>query len=148
MTLRQRLTDDMKTAMKAGDKPRLGVIRMALAAVKQKEIDERIEMDDTAVLTVIEKMVKQRKDSESQYKEAGRDELAEQEAYEITVLKDYMPQPLSDAELDQLIQDCMAQSGASSMQDMGKVMGLVKQQAQGKADMQQVSAKVKAALSA
>ncbi len=146
MALLQQLQDDMKTALKAGDKPRLGVIRMAIAAIKQRQIDDQKTLDDNGVLAVIEKMVKQRKDSESQYRQAGRDELADQEAFEIEILQTYLPQPLSEAELDALIAQCLEESGASSMKDMGKVMGLVKQKAQGRADMQQVSARVKAAL--
>ncbi len=146
MALLQQLQDDMKTALKAGDKPRLGVIRMAIAAIKQRQIDDQKTLDDAGVLAVIEKMVKQRKDSESQYREAGRNELADQEAFEIEVLQTYLPQPLSEAELDALIAQCLEETGASSMKDMGKVMGLVKQKAQGRADMQQVSARVKAAL--
>ncbi len=146
MALLQQLQDDMKSALKAGDKPRLGVIRMAIAAIKQRQIDDQKELGEAEMLAVIEKMVKQRKDSESQYRDAGRNELADQEAFEIEVLKTYLPQPLSEEELEALIQSSIEAVGASSMKDMGKVMGLVKQKAQGRADMQQVSARVKAAL--
>ncbi len=146
MALLQQLQDDMKTALRAGDKARLGVIRMAIAEIKRRQIDDRKELDEAGMLAVIEKMVKQRRDSESQYRDAGRTELAEQEAFEIEVLKTYLPQPLTEAELDALIAECLQATGASSMKDMGKVMGMVKQKAQGRADMQQVSARVKAAL--
>ncbi len=146
MSLLQRLQDDMKTALKAGDKARLGVIRMAISAIKQRQIDDQRELDEAGMLSVIDKMVKQRRDSEQQYRQAGRDELADQEAFEVRILQAYLPQPLSEDELDRLIQTCLEATGASSMKDMGKVMGLVKQKAQGRADMQQVSARVKAAL--
>jgi uncharacterized protein YqeY len=144
--LKQRLTEDMKTAMRDKDKQRLGVVRLALAAIKQREVDERIELDDTQVLGVIDKMVKQRKDSAQQYQDAGRQELADQENYEINVLQEYLPAALEEAELDQLINQAIADSGASSMKDMGKVMGILKPQVQGRADMGAVSARIKARL--
>ena len=144
--LKQRLTEDMKTAMRDKDKQRLGVVRLALAAIKQREVDERIELDDTQVLAVIDKMVKQRKDSAQQYQDAGRQELADQENYEISVLQDYLPAALDEAELDQLITQAIADCGASSMKDMGKVMGVLKPQVQGRADMGAVSAQIKARL--
>lgn len=141
------LTDAMKTAMKNKDKERLSVIRMALAAFKQVEVDERIDVDETRALALLDKMIKQRKDSLQQYRDAGRDDLADQEAFEITVIQEFMPAALSDEEIDALIQDALKQSGASEMKDMGKVMGILKPQVQGKADMGSISAKIKAALS-
>ena len=146
--LKQTLTDAMKAAMKSGDKKRLGVIRLMLAAVKQIEVDTREELDDDQILAVLDKMVKQRRDSAKQYTEAGRPELAEQEDYEITVLQDYLPEALSDEEIEALIKAAVAETGASSMQDMGKVMGKLKPQMQGRADMGAVSGKIKAILAA
>jgi len=140
------LTEDMKTAMRAKDKQRLGVIRLALAAIKQREVDERIELNDTDVLAVIDKMVKQRRDSAQQFADADRPELADQENYEITVLQDYLPAALDEAELDALITKAIADSGAGSMKEMGKVMGLLKPQVQGRADMGAVSQRIKALL--
>ena len=145
--LTQRLTDDMKLAMRNKDKERLGVVRLALAAIKQREVDERIALDDAQVLAVLDKMVKQRRDSIQQYEAAGRQELADQENYEIGVLQDYLPTALSDAEIDALISQAMESSGAAGMQDMGKVMGILKPQVQGRADMAAVSQKIKARLS-
>jgi len=147
-TLKQDITDAMKAAMKAGEKKRLGVIRLITAAIKQIEVDTREELDDDQVLAVLDKMVKQRRDSATQYTEAGRDELAEQENYEITVLQDYLPEALSDEEIDNLIKAAIAETGAGSMQDMGKVMGKLKAQVQGRADMGAVSGKIKALLTA
>jgi len=147
-TLKQEITDAMKAAMKAGEKKRLGVIRLITAAIKQIEVDTREELDDDQVLAVLDKMVKQRRDSAKQYTEAGRDELAEQENYEITVLQDYLPEALSDEEIDDLIKAAIAETGAGSMQDMGKVMGKLKAQVQGRADMGAVSGKIKALLTA
>ena len=147
-TLKQDITDAMKAAMKAGEKKRLGVIRLITAAIKQIEVDTREELDDDQVLTVLDKMVKQRRDSAKQYTEAGRDELAEQENYEITVLQDYLPEALSDEEINDLIKAAIADTGAGSMQDMGKVMGKLKAQVQGRADMGAVSGKIKALLTA
>ena len=144
--LKQTLTDDMKTAMKAGDKSRLAVIRMALAAIKQREVDERIELDDAATLAVIEKMVKQRRESISQYEKGGRPELAAAEAAEIEVLQVYLPEPLGDDELAAIIEEAITETGAESMRDMGKVMGKVKAAAAGRADMAKVSATIKARL--
>jgi uncharacterized protein YqeY len=138
----------MKTAMKAGDKDRLKVVRLMLAAIKQIEVDERIELDDAAVLNVIGKMVKQRRDSVSQFQNGGREDLANIELAEITVLEQYLPEQLSDAELDVLITKAIKDSGAESVRDMGKVMGLVKAGAQGRADMGKVGAMVKARLAA
>ncbi len=146
--LKQRLTDEMKAAMKGGDKPRLGVIRLILAAIKQVEVDERIELDDNRILAVLDKMTKQRRESAAQYEQAGRDDLLTQENYEITVLKDFMPEALSDYEIDALIDAAINSTGASSIRDMGKVMGQLKSELQGRADMGAVSGKIKARLNA
>jgi uncharacterized protein YqeY len=146
MPLKARLTDDMKQYLRAGDKARLGVVRMALAAIKQREVDDRIELDDGQVLAVIEKMIKQRRDSASQYRVGNREDLASAEEAEIDVLSVYMPEPLSDDEIESLIDDAVAATGATGMRDMGKVMGKVKVAAQGRADMGAVSARVKARL--
>jgi len=148
MTLKAQLTEDMKTAMRGGDKPRLGVIRLILAAVKQREVDERITLDDTQVLAVLEKMVKQRKDSISQYAAANREDLAAVERAEMAVIQTYLPAPLTEAELDALIAEAIAATGASSLRDMGKVVAAVKQKAAGRADMGVVSGRIKARLGA
>lgn len=145
--LKQRITDDMKAAMRAKEKERLGVIRLILAAIKQREVDERIELDDTQVLAVLDKMIKQRRDSIDQYEKAGREELAAKERFEVDIIQSYMPAALSDAELDAIVKEVVAAVGASSMQDMGKVMAELKPKIQGRADMGQVSQKVKAAIS-
>jgi uncharacterized protein len=144
--LKQRLTDDMKAAMKAGEKARLGTIRLVNAAIKQREVDERIELDDTQVLAVLEKMVKQRRDSIAQYEAAGREDLAAIERAEIEVIQDYLPEALSDDEIDALIDGAVAETGAESMRDMGKLMGVLKPKLQGRADMGAVSQRVKARL--
>jgi hypothetical protein len=141
--LKQRIQDDMKSAMKGGDKPRLGVIRLLMAAIKQREVDERIELDDTQILAVLDKMVKQRRDSISQYEQAGRPELAEQEAFEITILQGYLPEALSEAEIAAMIREAIQATGAESVRDMGKVMGQLKPKMQGRADMGAVSALIK-----
>lgn len=133
----------MKTALKAGDKRRLGAVRLILAAVKQKEVDERKELGDPEVLAVLEKMLKQRRDSISQYEQAGRTDLAEQEAFEVGVIQGYMPAALGDAEITALIEEAIAATGAKAMADMGKVMAIVKPKIQGRADMGAVSARVK-----
>lgn len=138
----------MKAAMKGGDKPRLGVIRLILAAIKQVEVDERIELDDNRILAVLDKMTKQRRESAAQYEQAGRDDLLSQENYEITVLKDFLPEALSDHEIDALIDAAINSTGASSIRDMGKVMGQLKPELQGRADMGAVSGKIKARLNA
>lgn len=138
----------MKAAMKGGDKSRLGVIRLINSAIKQIEVDERIELDDTRILAVLDKMTKQRRESAMQYEEAGRDDLLEQENYEISVLKDFLPAALSDEEIDALIDEAVSSTGASSIKDMGKVMGILKPQMQGRADMAAVSGKIKARLNA
>jgi uncharacterized protein YqeY len=146
MTLKARLTDDMKAAMKSGDKERLGVIRLVNAAIKQREVDERIVLDDTQVLAVLEKMLKQRKDSITQYEGAGREDLAAVERFEMGVIEAYLPAQLPDAEVEAIVAKAIADSGASSAKDMGKVVGLVKPQVAGRADMGKVSALIKAKL--
>ena len=146
MSLKQRLTDDMKAAMKGGDKGSLGVIRLVNAAIKQKEVDERIELDDAAVLAVLEKMVKQRKDSVSQYEGAGREDLAAIERAEIVVIERYLPAKLDEAAIAAAIEAAIASTGAAGPADMGKLMGVLKPQLAGQADMGQVSALVKARL--
>ncbi|MGY6518494.1 MAG: GatB/YqeY domain-containing protein [Lysobacteraceae bacterium] len=143
MDLKSRITADMKTAMKAGDKPRLGTIRLVQAAIKQREVDERIELDDAQVLSVLEKMLKQRRDSVEQYERAGREDLAAVERAEITVIQAYLPTPLTAAELQAVIEQAVADTGARGPQDMGRVMAAVKAAAAGRADMGQVSASVK-----
>jgi uncharacterized protein len=147
MTLKERITDDMKSAMRAGEKERLGTIRLALAAIKQREVDERITLDDGQVLAVLEKLIKQRKESITQFENGGRADLAAKEQSELNVLQTYLPAQMSDAEIDALIAEAIASSGATSIKDMGKVMGLVKAKAQGKADMGAVSARIKQKLS-
>jgi len=136
----------MKAAMRAGEKERLGVIRMITAAIKQREVDERIVLDDTQVLSVLEKMIKQRKESLTQFQAGNRQDLVDKESAEITLLQAYMPSRLSDAEVDALIADAVAATGAASIKDMGKVMGIIKSKAQGRADMAAVGAKIKAKL--
>ncbi len=143
MTLKERITEDMKSAMRAGEKERLGTIRLALAAIKQREVDERIALDDAQVLAVLEKMIKQRKEAITQFQAGGRADLVAKETAEVSVLEAYLPARMSDAELDALIAGAIASSGATSAKDMGKVMALVKSQAQGRADMGAVSARVK-----
>lgn len=142
-TLKDQLTEAMKSAMKAKDKERLGVIRLMLAECKRVEVDERIELSDERVLAILDKMVKQRRDSATQYQDAGRDELAAQENFEISVIQDFLPAPLSEAELVAIIDSAIKDSGAASPQDMGKVMALVKPQIQGRADMGAASQLVK-----
>ena len=143
MTLKERITEDMKTAMRAGEKDRLATIRLALAALKQREVDERIVLDDSQVLAVIEKMIKQRKEAIAQFEAGGRADLVAKETAEMAILQTYLPAQLSDAELDALIAEAIASTGAASIKDMGKVMGVVKAKAQGKADMTAVSARIK-----
>jgi len=148
MSLKTQLTEDMKTAMKGGDKERLGVIRLINAAIKQREVDERIMLDDTQVLSVLEKMLKQRRDSFSQFQAAGRMDLADKEHFEIGVIQGYLPQQLSAAEVDSIITATIAEAGAAGPKDMGKVMGLVKPKVAGRTDMGKLSELVKARLSA
>ena len=145
--LKARIIEDMKTAMKAKDKGTLKAVRMVLGAVKQREVDERIELDDTQVLTVIQKMVKQRKDSISQFKDAGRDDLVKVEEAELVIINTYMPEQLSEAEVVAAVDKAIADSDASSMQDMGKLMGLLKAQLNGKADMSTISGLIRSKLS-
>ncbi len=139
--LKARLTEQMKACMKAGDKKRLGVIRSMLAAIKQVEVDSQKALDDDEVVAVLDKQVKQRRDSIQQYREAGREELAEQEQYELEVIQTFLPQPLSEAEIAQMIEAAIQETGAAGMQDMGKVMGVLKPKMQGRADMSIVSNK-------
>lgn len=146
MSLKQQLNDDMKAAMKSGDKTRLGVIRLINAAIKQREVDERITLDDTQVLAALEKMLKQRRDSISQYDSAGREDLAAVERFEVEVIQGYLPAQLSAAEVAAAISEAITQTGASGPQDMGKVIGALKPKLAGRADMGQVSAQVKQAL--
>ncbi|MEZ5456785.1 MAG: GatB/YqeY domain-containing protein [Lysobacteraceae bacterium] len=148
MSLKVRLTEDMKTAMKSGAKEQLAVIRLILAALKQREVDERITLDDDQVLAVLEKMLKQRKDSVQQYEAAAREDLAAQERYEMGVIQAYLPAQLSEEEIQVLIESAIAESGASSARDMGKVVALLKPKLQGRADMGLVSGKIKARLGA
>lgn len=136
----------MKAAMKGGDKARLAIIRLLLSAMKQVEVDERVELDDARIIAILDKMVKQRRESASQYESAGRQDLLDQENFEIGILQTYLPAALSDAELEQLIVEAIASSGARSMQDMGKVMALLKPKVQGRTDMGAVSGKIKAKL--
>ena len=147
MTLKERITEDMKAAMRASEKERLLTIRMVQAAIKQREVDERIELDDAQVIAVLEKMVKQRRESIAAFEQGGRADLAEKEKTEIALLQVYLPTQLSTAEVDALIKEAIATTGATSMKDMGKVMGAVKAKAAGRADMGAVSASIKAALS-
>lgn len=144
--LKTRIQDDVKAAMRARDRARLGVLRLVTAAIKQKEVDGRIPLDDAAILGVLEKMIKQRRDSLDQFVQAGRQELADQEAFEIEVIQGYMPSPLSEAEVDAMIEAAVEETGAASMKDMGRLMGVLKPKLTGRADMGQVSARVKARL--
>lgn len=144
--LKQRLTEDMKTAMKAKEKDRLMTVRLILSAIKQREVDERIELTDEDVLVILDKLAKQRRESISQYKDAKRDDLVAKEEAELVIIKTYLPAQLSEEELTSLVKEAVAQSGAAGMQDMGKVMAIIKPQAQGRADMGQLSKLVKEAL--
>ncbi|QLQ03735.1 MAG: GatB/YqeY domain-containing protein [Thiobacillus sp.] len=146
MSLKARITDDMKTAIRAKEMARLGTIRLLLAAIKQREVDERIELDDAAVSSIVEKLIKQRKDSISQFQVAGRDDLVAAEQAELVVLQAYLPEQLSAAEVEAAVATAIAESGASSAKDMGKVMGLLKPRLAGRADMGQVSALIKVRL--
>jgi uncharacterized protein len=147
MSLKERITDDMKAAMRAGEKERLGLIRMITSAIKQREVDERILLDDIQVLSVLEKMIKQRKESLVHFQAGNRQDLVEKEAAEIALLQGYLPSQLSAAEIDALINDAVAATGAASIKDMGKVMAAIKVKAQGRADMAKVGAIIKAKLS-
>jgi hypothetical protein len=143
MTLKERITEDMKAAMRAGEKDRLATIRLVLAAVKQIEVDERIVLDDARMLAVLEKMVKQRKESIAQFESGGRSDLVAKESAELAVIQAYLPAQMSEAELDALIAEAIATTGAASVKDMGKVMGIVKGKAAGRADMGAVGARIK-----
>jgi len=146
MSLKEKITQDMKDSMKSGDKERLAVIRLILAALKQKEVDERIVLDDAQVLAILEKMLKQRRESVAQFTQGKRPDLVAKEEAEIKVIQAYLPAQLSEAELDKMVADAVAESGAASVKDMGKVMGILKPKVAGKADMSAVSAKIKAKL--
>ena len=146
MSLKDRITGDVKDAMRAKDKPRLGTLRLITAAIKQQEVDERIEVDDTQVLALLDKMCKQRRESINQFEKAGRDDLIAQEVSELDIIQTYLPEQLSEAEIAALIEETMATTGAASIKDMGKVMGQLKPKLQGRADMSAVSALIKAKL--
>jgi len=147
VSLKEQIQQDMKEAMRGGDKRRLGVIRLVMAAIKQREVDERIELDDAGITAVLDKMAKQRRESIAQYSKAGRDDLVDQENFELEVLKSYLPEQLGEAEIDAMIEATIQTTGASSIKDMGKVMGQLKPKLQGRADMGAVSARIKARLS-
>ncbi|HHT0594021.1 TPA: GatB/YqeY domain-containing protein [Legionella anisa] len=147
MTIKERLNNDVKDAMRAKDKELLSTLRLITAAVKQVEVDERIEVDDERMLVILDKMSKQRKESIAQYEKANRDDLVAQEQYELEVLKKYLPEPLSATEIEKMVHDAIMSTGAEKMADMGKVMALLKPSLQGRADMAQVSAMIKAKLS-
>jgi uncharacterized protein YqeY len=146
MALKDQITQHMKDAMKSGDKDRLGVIRLVLSAIKQRELDERIVLDDSQILSVLDKMLKQRRESVAQFTQGNRKDLVDKEEAEIKIIQAYMPAQLSEAELDQLVAAAVTETGAASIKDMGKVMGLLKPKVAGKADMSAVSAKIKAKL--
>lgn len=145
--LKTSLQDEMKTAMKAGDKPRLGVIRLMLAALKQVEVDERIELDDTRVIGILDKMVKQRRESIGMYDKAGRDDLSNIEHAEINVIQTFLPQALSESEIEAIVTEAISKTGAESIKDMGKVMGIVRPQVVGRGDVGMISGKIKDLLS-
>ena len=147
MALKERITEDMKSAMRAGEKERLAAIRLALAAIKQREVDERVTLDDAQVLAVVEKMIKQRREAISQFEAGGRADLVAKEKAEIAVLQGYLPAQMTEADLDALIAEAIAATGAASIKDMGKVMAVVKPKAQGRADLGSVSARIKQKLS-
>jgi len=147
MTLKERITEDMKSAMRAGEKDRLAVVRLILAAIKQREVDERITLDDAQVLAVLEKMAKQRKESITQFEAGGRADLVAKENAELGIVQSYLPAQLSESELDALIAEAIAATGATTIKDMGKVMGIVKGKAAGRADMAAVGARIKQKLS-
>ncbi|MCC5886132.1 MAG: GatB/YqeY domain-containing protein [Gammaproteobacteria bacterium] len=146
MDLKTRINEAVKDAMRARDKERLGALRLIMAEIKRVEVDERIEVDDTRVLVILDKMLKQRMESERQYRDAGRTDLADVEAFEITLIREFMPAPLDEAEIDALIEAALTESGAEDMRAMGKVMAILKPKLQGRADMAAVSARVKARL--
>lgn len=141
--LKKRITEDMKSAMKSGDKGRLGVIRLILSALKQKEVDERIVLDESQILVILDKMIKQRRDSAEQYKAAGRDDLYQQESFEIEVIQHYLPEALDPNAVQQIIAEALQTTGATTIKDLGKVMAIIKPKVQGRADLSEVSAQVK-----
>ncbi|MFA5529070.1 MAG: GatB/YqeY domain-containing protein [Thiohalomonadaceae bacterium] len=145
-SLKQRIDEEIKAAMRAKDKDRLGTLRLVAAAIKQREVDERITLDDSQVLAVLDKMLKQRRDSIEQYRNAGREELAQREEFEVKVIQEFLPAALTEAELEALVAEAVTASGAASIKDMGKVMALLKPKVQGRADMGVVSATIKARL--
>jgi uncharacterized protein YqeY len=144
--LKTRIQDDVKTAMRGGDKPRLETLRLITAAIKQREVDERIQLDDTAVLVVLDKMIKQRRESIDQFEKASRTDLVEKEKFELAIIQSYLPQQLSDAEINTMIQAAMAETGAATIKDMGKVMAILKPKMQGRTDISKVSGLIKAKL--
>ena len=146
--LKSKIQADMKSSMKSGDKSRLGVIRLILSAIKQVEVDERIELDDARIVAVLDKMAKQRRESISQFDQAGRDDLSAIEQAELEIIQEYLPEALSESEIEALIEQSISATGAESMKDMGKVMGMLKPQLQGRADMGKVSQQIKTRLSA
>jgi uncharacterized protein YqeY len=146
--LKQRINDDTREAMRAREKERVAVLRMILAAIKQKEVDSRTELDDTGVLAVLEKMARQHQDSIEQFEKAGRNDLVEKERFELDVVRTYLPEPLDEAEIARIIDETVAETGAASVKDMGKVMAAIKPRLQGRADMSAVSARVRARLGA
>lgn len=146
-SLKLKIQEDMKSAMRAKEKQRLGIIRLIQAAIKQKEIDERISLDDTQIIIVLDKMLKQRRDSLAQFEKAERQDLAEQEAYEIKIIQTYMPQPLTETELASLLETAIKETGATSLKELGKVMGFLKPKVQGRVDMRALSANLKQRLS-
>lgn len=147
-TLKPQLTADMKSSMKSGDKHRLGVVRLMLAAIKQIEVDERVELDDARIIAVLDKMAKQRRESIAHYGDAGRDDLVAVEQGEIDIIQEYLPAPLSEAEINAMVEQSIAATGAETIKDMGKLMGVLKPQLQGRADMGKVSQLIKSRLSA
>lgn len=142
-SLKQRIQEDMKVALRAQEKQRLGVIRLILAAIKQVEVDERVAVDDTRITQILNKMIKQRRDSIAQYDQAKRDDLADQERLEVKIIQAYLPEPLSEADIDRMLSEAITNVGATSVKDMGKVMAVLKERIQGRADMTQISAKIK-----
>jgi uncharacterized protein YqeY len=143
LSLKSRITEDMKSAMKGKDAPRLSIIRLITSAIKQREVDERIELTDLDIATILTKMIKQRRDSISQFTAASRHDLVDQEAYEITVIEPYLPTPFTEAEIKSLIEKTIQETGASALADLGKVMGVLKPQLQGRADLSSVTQKLK-----
>lgn len=145
-SLKQQIQEDMKTALRAHDKQRLGVVRLILAAVKQVEVDERVSVDDTRIVQILNKMLKQRRDSIAQFEQAKRDDLTEQERLEVKVIQTYLPEPLSEDDVDRIVSEAITKVGATSVKEMGRVMAELKDKLQGRADMSQISAKIKAHL--